>query len=239
MNLFGITNDTTFKELKKSYYTYALLCHPDNGGTSADMQVVQQAYEEATSQLNQEHTSKGKMDRLLDTLEKGTLYNNTSLNEPCDTPFPSLRDIFDEVHDRFHSTCQEQQHEQHEQHDCHFLECYENDPYASQGYGSYMLDRWKRSEQHGELPVYTPDVDTTEAPPLPDIAEPYHPTQLVKHTVFQASTGYPVQVDTRQHVSDFTVSEDLFAHTDANTGCLPRSDYRRAFTLHPATTSAE
>lgn len=232
MNLFGITNDTSLKELQKSYYNFALLCHPDNGGTTEDMQVVQRAYEEAKSQLKQAHASQDKMDSLIDTLEKGTLYENTSQNRASDA-LPSLRDIFDEVHNQFHSichnTCPENKEEQEQRDNSHFLECYENDPYASQGYGSYMLERWKSSEQQqNKQPVYTPDVDTTEAPPLPVTTEHDH-TQLVKHSVFQASTGYPVQVDSQQHVSDFTVSEDMFANTVAGTDRLPRSDYRQAF----------
>ena len=105
MNLFGITNDTTLKELQKSYYEFALLCHPDNGGTTEDMQVVQRSYEEAKNQLEQAQTSRDKMDSLVDTLEKGTLYENTSQNQPnASTSLPSLRDIFDEVHIRSCST---------------------------------------------------------------------------------------------------------------------------------------
>jgi len=37
-------NDITLKDLKKSYYTLALICHPDKGGNPEDMLILQNSY---------------------------------------------------------------------------------------------------------------------------------------------------------------------------------------------------
>jgi hypothetical protein len=54
-DLLGITIDSTVADLKKSYYTLALLCHPDKGGDAADMNTLALSYKYLIEQL--EHRS--------------------------------------------------------------------------------------------------------------------------------------------------------------------------------------
>ena len=42
--LLGVTENSSFNELKRNYYNMALLCHPDKGGSNDDMHIVQMAY---------------------------------------------------------------------------------------------------------------------------------------------------------------------------------------------------
>ena len=42
--LFQINEESSIKDLKKSYYNLCLLAHPDKGGNLKDMQIVQNAY---------------------------------------------------------------------------------------------------------------------------------------------------------------------------------------------------
>ena len=49
--LLGVTHTSTLSEVKRSYYQWALLCHPDKGGTEEEMIVIQQAYEYIRTQL--------------------------------------------------------------------------------------------------------------------------------------------------------------------------------------------
>lgn len=49
--LFGIDCDAQVSDLKTRYHQMALLCHPDRGGTAAQMSQVQMAYEYCLGQL--------------------------------------------------------------------------------------------------------------------------------------------------------------------------------------------
>ena len=42
--LLGVSINSTHKELKRAYYNLSLLCHPDKGGSSKDMDGVHKAY---------------------------------------------------------------------------------------------------------------------------------------------------------------------------------------------------
>lgn len=42
--LLGITIDSTLTELKKNYYHLSLICHPDKGGNSKDMDILHKSY---------------------------------------------------------------------------------------------------------------------------------------------------------------------------------------------------
>lgn len=250
MNLFHLTATTTLQELKKAYYDFALLCHPDNGGTTADMQVVQQSYEEAKRQLEWTETSKEKMDCLIDAMEKGTIRQDApDTHQPSQPPtLPSLHDIFDDVHHAFHTQCHQtcpdkliqQMPNDAEQPTTHFLASYEKDPYTTQGYGTYMLERWQTSVQENGAQKcddysYTPTVSTQDAlPPFPSHENEHDTTNthsLVPHSAFAPTTGFPVHIDPQQHIHDFTVHDNLFANTPHTTqhSAFPRTDYRLAF----------
>jgi hypothetical protein len=81
--LLGVTIDSTLKDLKTSFYSLALLLHPDRGGTSEEMIVLQSSYDWIKSQiLNTENNKKNYTD-LLDSYTASNIL-----------PFS---DIFDEV----------------------------------------------------------------------------------------------------------------------------------------------
>ena len=42
--LFGVTPETPMRDVRKAYLKMALLCHPDHGGNTSDMNIVYQAY---------------------------------------------------------------------------------------------------------------------------------------------------------------------------------------------------
>lgn len=50
-SLLGVTIHTSLKNLKKSYHSLAILCHPDKGGDKKDMIMVYQAYKYIKGQL--------------------------------------------------------------------------------------------------------------------------------------------------------------------------------------------
>ena len=231
--LFGLTNTTTLATLKKAYYEFAMLCHPDNGGNTQDMQVVQDAYATAKEQLQQLHESEDKMNQLVVAMEKGHLNTKDTPVSSSSENIPSLRDIFDEVHGSFHRDCQHttehsvQTAPNHTKNVC-FEGC-KNDPYATQGYGSYMLERWKHTPEpttkDNEYYTYTPFVSDEPAPNIPE-QELSHKRAIVSYDSETTSVGYPVHINTQQHIRDFTVSNGSYDKKDPP---LPCTDYRLAF----------
>ena len=49
--LLGVTSKSNIKELKKNYYSLALICHPDRGGNTNDMVTLYKAYLYVKQQL--------------------------------------------------------------------------------------------------------------------------------------------------------------------------------------------
>jgi len=43
--LLGVNINSCLKEVRKAYYNFAKICHPDKGGDKKDMYIVQQAYQ--------------------------------------------------------------------------------------------------------------------------------------------------------------------------------------------------
>ena len=58
-SLLGLTPFSTLAEAKKSYYNWALLCHPDRGGKTEEMIVVKNAYDYIKKQLLFVETKEG------------------------------------------------------------------------------------------------------------------------------------------------------------------------------------
>ena len=55
--LLGVTSKSNIKELKKNYYSLALICHPDRGGNTNDMVTLYKAYLYVKQQLQFVSTS--------------------------------------------------------------------------------------------------------------------------------------------------------------------------------------
>ena len=51
-HLLGVSIYSTIRELKKSYYSLSLLCHPDKGGSDKDMDIIHKAYLYIKQQLH-------------------------------------------------------------------------------------------------------------------------------------------------------------------------------------------
>jgi hypothetical protein len=54
-SLLGVTTNSSLNELKKQYYSLALMCHPDKGGNKNDMIIIKNAYNYIKPQLEQNH----------------------------------------------------------------------------------------------------------------------------------------------------------------------------------------
>jgi len=81
-NIFGITD--SLKDLRHKYLEMALLCHPDRGGKTDEMVIIQQNYENAKYALQLRDTSCERLKKVEHTLS----------NE-----IPDMQSIFNEIHD--------------------------------------------------------------------------------------------------------------------------------------------
>ena len=214
----------------------ALLCHPDNGGRTEDMQVVQNSYDEAKYILEQKEDSEERVNKVLDVLEKGEMYDNQVSNNTL----PSIRDIFDEVHDTFHTSFAKPHHDTSPYAYFH----HDRDPFMEQGYGKYMIEKWQGSMQYP--PEYQPTVEIeSEPPPLltslnihndeehndkqknDDSNEDFAAKQLscIDNAL---NVGYPILIHPEQHIHNFTVHTPLFENACSN-HILKCTDYKSAF----------
>ncbi len=50
--LLGLDNNTSIEKLKQSYYSFALICHPDKGGKNDDMVTIHNAYLFIKNEIN-------------------------------------------------------------------------------------------------------------------------------------------------------------------------------------------
>ena len=51
IELFNVNDNTTLAQLKKQYFDFALLAHPDRGGSVEQMQILKSAYEESKNYI--------------------------------------------------------------------------------------------------------------------------------------------------------------------------------------------
>lgn len=229
---------TPLKELQKRYYDMALFCHPDNGGNTEDMQIVQHCYEEAKQIVQQKEESEERVRKVLDVLERGEINTCTT------SDLPNIHNIFDEVHDSSHisfNACQNNQNNADTSQHLYFYN--DKDPYTEQGYGEYMIERWQTSVQspvcHAniqgdeiqlrplsslDIPSGTPShhVETLSTSP----SNQTHSVQNLCSTENTMSNGYPNNAHSEQH--DFTVTTPLFEHT-CTKRLLKGTDYKSAF----------
>ena len=218
MDIFGINCNSTIKELKKKYYELALLCHPDQGGNKEDMQVIFTSYLHAKEQLEHKDESEKKMNTLLENLEKGILH----------TEIPSIRDIFDDVYSDFHKPF-EKHNKDISSESTNYCNDNEN-PYSKQGYGDYMLSNYSSTLSDKDI-VYNPNIEQ-DIPliALPDLQNQnkqnkVETTQTLSNITPESSTsiGYPIHVNTLQHINDFSVINE------SNKPTLSLYDYRLAY----------
>jgi curved DNA-binding protein CbpA len=114
--LLGLSVDSNIKDLRKAYYEFSLLCHPDKGGNSEEMDVVHKSYKYIKNQLEncQNKSSYRDLEKEFELFCKEQ-ENNT----PC------FSDIYDEANDfirKFNTK---------------FVSERENNPFDN-GYGKYM-----------------------------------------------------------------------------------------------------
>ena len=70
-NLLGVTPSSKLNDAKKSYYNWALMCHPDKGGSEEEMIIVKNAYEYIKKQLTFVETKDGNTyEKLEEDFEK-------------------------------------------------------------------------------------------------------------------------------------------------------------------------
>ena len=89
--LFGVTIDSNIVELRKSYYSLALLCHPDKGGDEDSMIQLVNAYNYVKKNL--EHKSNK-------TYEEAEKEFELFVKEQNELPYPSIDEITNELFDR-------------------------------------------------------------------------------------------------------------------------------------------
>lgn len=89
-DILGVTIDSTKEELKKKYYALSLLVHPDKGGSSEDMIIVQKAYKYVLRELS-------NIDRSLTVEILKERFNSFCLDQKNQVPM--FQDIYAEAFD--------------------------------------------------------------------------------------------------------------------------------------------
>lgn len=117
--LFGVTTESTLKELKEKYYALALLCHPDKGGSKEEITIIIQSYKFVKEQLE------FKSNKTYEELEKEF---NEFIKSQEEIPLPSCSEILDEMFERS------------------LKEIPDNNCFRNQGYG-HLMDQGPREEK--------------------------------------------------------------------------------------------
>lgn len=117
--LFGVTTESTLKELKERYYSLALLCHPDKGGSKEEITIIIKSYKFVKEQLEY------KSNKTYEELEKEFA---DFCKEQEEIPMPSCGEILDEMFERSLKEIQ-------------VKDCFRN-----QGYG-HLMDQGPREEK--------------------------------------------------------------------------------------------
>lgn len=89
--LLGITEKSTLKDARKSYYKLAMLCHPDCGGHEESMKVLVNAYSFVEQQLKNKQEISGDWTDLGKNLEE----EFKKFNLEVKAEVPQLRDLYD------------------------------------------------------------------------------------------------------------------------------------------------
>jgi curved DNA-binding protein CbpA len=123
--LFNVTHESTVKELKRSYYQLAMMCHPDKGGEAEAMVTIVKAYKYVLEQL--EH----KSDKSYEEIE---LEFEQFCKQQLEIPMPSYNSITDELFEREIMSIGKD------------TNVYYNDAFRNHGYGHLMEESKPRDE---------------------------------------------------------------------------------------------
>ena len=116
--LLGLSSNSTIKDLKKAYYEFSLLCHPDRGGNCNEMDIVHKSYKYIKNQLENCNNL------TYENLEKEFEFfcKNQEEKTPC------FSDIYDESNDFIRDFNKK------------FSEEYQSNPF-DKGYGKLMEEK--------------------------------------------------------------------------------------------------
>lgn len=95
--LFGLDLNSSMKDLKKMYYSMALIVHPDKGGEQEEMNVLANAYKYVKEQL--EYKNNDINEKSLEELEE-KFYDFCKKQEAV--PMPKFAEIYEETNDWIH-----------------------------------------------------------------------------------------------------------------------------------------
>ena len=100
-SLLGLTPFSTLAEAKKSYYNWALLCHPDRGGKKEEMIVVKNAYDYIKKQLLFVETKEGNTYEKLEEEFQDFCKNQESKPPPFSAIYEETNDWINPPSSRF------------------------------------------------------------------------------------------------------------------------------------------
>ena len=109
-DLLGVSTKSSLKELKNNYYSLALYCHPDKGGSEKDMITLKNCYNYVKIQL-ENHTNK-TYEELEEDFE---LFCKEQEQKP-----PQFCKIFSETHEEW-SNAWRSMDDRVFSHNCYFL----------------------------------------------------------------------------------------------------------------------
>lgn len=176
-DLFGINIDSSINELKKAYYEFAMITHPDKGGTDEDMCVISAAYNYVKEQLE------NKSNKSFEDVENE--FNEFLLNQKSEKPpkfseiYNEIREFLDEFNREFEKKYDDQQ--------CPFRK----------GYGSLMdnqthdlnnyTDNYNDIEEKGNVNKFTKEIITYEEPlGIPNYIDDKYPLDKKEITDFSS-----------------------------------------------------
>lgn len=177
------------KDVKQAYYEMALICHPDKGGNTNDMTIVQQAYKFVKEQM--QNTS-NLTDRALQTAEN-EFKNYCKEQEDAIPAFPDIYNDVREWQANFNKAFEEEREgHKNESPDSVFGHCapmygYANQMDTSVGFqkkGSFVLDYNEIKKR------YDKNEQTTVQPP-PKIYKDFFKRGRPNHD-YQSNVGGPV-----------------------------------------------
>ena len=213
-NFFGITEDDTLKDLRHKYLEMALLCHPDRGGTTEEMVVIQDNYEKAKHYLQLKDNSCDKLNTLDFCL--AVLVLTPTGPSTSSSQIPNMQYIFDEIHnlDEIHT---QDNGEETEDDSEPYVNMFKDERY---GYGSTMMhsmyttentlsysstigDTGSEGEPDTDVPVTKPSTELVEPWAQSSIGHILNERSITKEKGFSVPTETPRQLPLTDYHSAF------------------------------------